>query len=749
MAVRVLFSLLLTAVITSLSGQGIIRGNIFDQETGEPVIYANVTLEDTEMGSTTNLEGFFSISNVEAGRYMLVATYLGYDTLREEVSLSQGQIVFKSLYMNPSSVELSTVNVSGRKAQARTEVRISTIDITPQQIEALPSTGGEADIAQYLQVIPGVISTGSQGGQIYIRGGSPIQNKIIMDGMTIYNPFHSIGFFSVFETETIRNVEVLTGGFGAEYGGRMSAVVDITTREGNRKRFGGLVSASPFQVKALVEGPLVKLREDGNYSASFLLTGKQSILEQTSPALYDYAIVDSVGSLPFNHRDIYGKFSLIADNGSKFDVFGFDYADDVNYPGTARYQWNSGGGGINFKLIPSSSNLIIGGVLAYSNYDITEEIIGNNVEDVEEKNSSISNFKVGLDFTYFGEFNEVNYGFEFNGFSTDIGFDNPFGIGFDLQNNNTEVNGFLKYKHTFGPLIIEPSIRLIYYASQGEFSPEPRLGAKLNATDFLRIKFAGGIYSQLLASTVNERDIVNLFTGFLTGDALQRAYHGVFGLEVDLAEGIELNVETYYKRYDDLLQLNRNKLVETDPDFISEIGDAYGIDFLLRYDIGRLFLWGTYSLGYVTRDNGEQEYPAIFDRRHNVNLVASYTFGQKNDWEIGARWNFGSGFRFTKILGFGERQDHGDLDGNPLTDNGTLIPIYSDQLNRGTLPDYHRLDITVKKRVEFTEHFKMEANVSVTNAYDRENILFVNPLRADDKLFQLPVLPSAGLKFEF
>lgn len=749
MTVRVILTFLVSLFFLNLYGQGIIRGNIFDSESGEPVIYANVLIEGTERGATTDLEGFFTISEVPAGRYTLITTYLGYDTLRTEVSLSGTQIVFKNLYLEPSSVELTTVNVSGRREQARTEVRISTIDISPKQIEALPSTGGEADIAQYLQVIPGVISTGSQGGQIYIRGGSPVQNKIIIDGMTIYNPFHSIGFFSVFETETIRNVEVLTGGFGAEYGGRMSAVVDISTREGNRKRFGGLVSASPFQVKALVEGPIVPLKEDGNFSASFLLTGKKSILEQTSPHLYDYAIVDSVGSLPFNHQDLYGKVSLIANNGSKFDFFGFDYADDVNYPGTARYNWNSGGGGVNFKLVPSSSNVLVGGVLAFSNYDITEEVIGESSDDVDVRNSKISNFKIGLDFSYFGLKNEVNYGLEFNGFTTEIAFDNPFGIAFDLVNNNTEVDGFLKYKHTFGDLIIEPSVRLIYYASQGQFSPEPRLGMKYNATDNLRFKFAGGVYSQLLTSTVSERDLVNLFTGFLTGDDLQKAYHAVFGVEVDLMEGLELNVEPYYKRYDNLLSLNRNKLSETDPDFISETGDAYGIDFLMRYDVGRLFLWGTYSLGYVNRDNGEQVYPAIFDRRHNVNLVANYTFGANNDWQLGARWNFGSGFRFTKILGFGERQDHGDLDGNPLTDNGELIPIYSPDLNRGTLPDYHRLDVTLKKRFEFSKYSNLEVNFSVTNAYDRENILFINPLRADNKLFQLPVLPSAGLKFEF
>jgi hypothetical protein len=747
---RKLYSfLVLIFTVSTIYGQGIIRGKIFDKESGEPILYANVLLEGTTMGTTTDLEGFFSINNVPPGRYLIVSTYLGYDTLREEVSLADGQIIFKNLYANPSSVRLSTVNVSGRREQARTEVRISTIDISPKQIEALPSAGGEADIAQYLQVLPGVISTGAQGGQIYIRGGSPIQNKILLDGMTIYNPFHSIGFFSVFETEAIRNVEVLTGGFGAEYSGRVSAVVDIKTREGNRKKTTGLVSGSPFQLKGLIEGPIVPLTDDNRLSVSYLLTGKQSILRQTSPTLYNYAIVDSVGSLPFDYSDIYGKLSIISDNGSKFNFFGFNFEDNVSYPGTATYGWKAGGGGMNFKLIPSASNIIVGGIISYSDYDIKEEIFKVSGEDPDPRTSRISNFNIGVDFSYFGEKNALNYGLQVNGFTTEIEFLNPFDIKFNQQENNTELSAFFKYKHTLGPVIIEPSIRLLYYASTGQFSPEPRFGMKINATDKLRFKLAGGVYTQQLTSTVSERDIVNLFTGFLTGDEIQKAYHAVFGVEVDVIKGMELNVEPYYKRYDKLLSLNRNRLTERDPEFISESGDAYGIDFLLRYDINQWYFWGTYSLGYVFRDNGEQRYPAIFDRRHNVNLLASYTFGEQKDWEFGVRWNFGSGFKFTKIIGFGERQDHSTIGNNPLVDNGELIPIYDDEINGGILPDYHRLDMTLKKRFEISRFLKMEANVSVTNLYDRENILFVNPLRADNKLFQLPVLPSAGLKVEF
>jgi len=743
--ISAIFSLI---CFNALQAQGTIRGNIYDKNTGEPIIYANVLIEGTDLGGTSDLDGFFTITNVPAGSYSIQVTYIGYDTLQVNSTVKNRGIDYQSIYMIPSSFELENVIVSARSERARSDVQISTLNISSEQISILPATGGEPDIAQYLQVIPGVISTGAQGGQIYIRGGTPVQNKILLDGMTIYNPFHSIGFFSVFETEAIKNVEVLTGGFGAEYGGRVSAIVDIKTKEGQRKEFGGLVAASPFQVKAMVEGPIIPFNEERNSSLSFLLTGKRSILRETSPSLYDYAIVDSIGSLPFDYEDIYGKLSFVGGNGSKINLFGFSFKDGVNYPGIAKYNWDASGGGLNFSLIPRNSSLLVNGVISYSNYKISELVFESATETVP-RTSGINDFGIKLNFGYFGTNNEVNYGFSVNGFTTDFEFLNPFDITFKQQDNNTEIAGYLKYKHTFGRLIVEPSVRIHYYASLGEASFEPRLGAKWNVTDHFRLKMAGGIYSQNLASSVNERDIVNLFSGFITTDELQKGVHGVFGFEADLFKGCDLNVETYYKGYDPLVTLNRNRLSLQEGQFVNETGEAYGVDFLLRYDIKNWYFWGTYSLGYIWRENDDQRYPAIFDRRHNMNLLLSYKWGAKNDWEAGLRWNFGSGFHFTKILGFGERQDHSDIGKDPKTGNGDLIPIFSSELNRGILPDYHRLDLTLKKRFEITKRFRMEANFSVTNAYNRDNILFVNPLRTDDKLFQLPVLPSVGLKAEF
>jgi len=187
-----LLTSLLFLTISAFAQSGTLRGNIFDTDTGEPIIYGNLQLQGTNLGTTTDFEGFFTLTNIPVGTYQIVVTYIGYDSLSLPITIKENQITYQRINIQPNSVQLSTVDVSARKEQARSEVQVSAITVTPQQITALPSIGGQPDIAQYLPVLPGIIFTGDQGGQLYIRGGSPIQNKILLDGMTIYNPFHSL-----------------------------------------------------------------------------------------------------------------------------------------------------------------------------------------------------------------------------------------------------------------------------------------------------------------------------------------------------------------------------------------------------------------------------------------------------------------------------------------------------------------------------------------------------------------------------
>ena len=755
----------------SVFAQNDVKGFVYEKSTEEPMMFCNVYLKGTTMGASTDINGFFNITKIPDGDYILMVTNLGYDTISESISLRNNQVLNKKIYLQESSVMLQAVSITADKIEARTETKTSVVNVTPKVITRIPTMGGQADLAQYLQVLPGVIFTGDQGGQLYIRGGSPIQNKVLLDGMVIYNPFHSIGLFSVFDTDIIRNAEIYTGGFGAEYGGRISSVMDITTRDGNKKRLAGKIGATTFGAKLTLEGPIKKAKNPEDASASFILSAKNSYLEYTSQNIYKGLLDGQV--LPYNYQDLYGKVSINAANGSKVNFFGFNFNDEVNnYKSISNFGWNSYGAGSNFVIIPGKSPVLIEGNIAFSDYKAALEENNN-----PSRTSSINGFNAGFAFTYFLGKNSLKYGIEMLGFKTVFDYTKSNGIRISQVENTTELGAYIKYKAQFDNLIFEPSFRVQAYASLSEVSPEPRLALKYNINDWFRIKAAGGYYTQNLIAANSDRDVVNLFYGFLSGQAdlpkyfdgeqvtskLQKAIHYILGTEFDVALNTTLNVEVYYKDFRQLTSMNRNQIFSSEDappgtpeiekkDFMVERGDAYGLDISLKYDSHKWYLWGAYSLGYVTKDyqNADGEivtYRTHYDRRHNVNLLATYTAGAKNQWEMSARWNFGTGFPFTMVSGFYEELPYNNIDFDPYTESGNLGILY-DELNTGQLPTYHRLDIDIKRKFYFTEDVLLEANFGITNVYNRQNIFYIDIVTAE-KIYQLPLMPSLGLTLSF
>ncbi|MEZ4909161.1 MAG: TonB-dependent receptor, partial [Saprospiraceae bacterium] len=361
------FILVTFIIIGSITAQqSSIRGNIYDDETGEEIIYANVILDEGKATANSDLQGFFTFNNLEPGVHTIKISYIGYLTYEKTFDLKAGKSIYEKILLKTEGVKLQSIDISAKKQQRTTETQISKIQISQKQLKALPAIGGEADIVQYLQVMPGIISTGDQGGQIYIRGGSPVQNKITLDGLTIINPFHFIGSFSVFETEAIQNVDVLTGGFNAEYGGRISAIVNIKTKDGNKKEVKGKVSANPFLAKALIEGPLIKMKENNPFNASFLITAKKSLIDKTAPVLYPWVNENDSLNMPFQFQDLYGKLSLDLGGGSKINAFGFNFTDKYLNPSVSDISWSNTGGGLDFRIVPGASNLIVDALFGYS-----------------------------------------------------------------------------------------------------------------------------------------------------------------------------------------------------------------------------------------------------------------------------------------------------------------------------------------------------------------------------------------------
>lgn len=764
-----------------------VRGVLYNKANGEPMPYEKIRLLSADSsnigGAITDLDGLFSMAKVPKGDYTVKAESFGYVTQNKKITVDKAEgfidVVFE-LEKVKDVLNIDEVKVTADAKRKKNEVLISQLKLDKKALERIPSVGAENDIVGAFSVTPGVVTTGDQGGQLYVRGGTPIQNKILLDGMTIYNPFHSIGFFSIFETELVKNVDIYTGGFDAVYGGRISSIMDITYRDGNTKKFSGKVSASPFLGKLVLEGPIGK--KDGPGGVSYVFSAKHSLIDYSSKVLYPGLNRDTVTGvspgMPFNFTDLYGKITVKGDGRSKFSVFGFHNNDRVNYD-EADINWQQSGGGINFLLVPQNSPIFIKGHVNGSNFaTVFNEILSET--DTVKRSSSIGGFDLGFDFSYFlKNESEFNYGFNFNGFNTNFVTYNEFARKIELNVFTTEIGAYGSYRLVTTRWVVQPSIRVQAYASYGTVSPEPRLGIKFNASENLRFKASGGRYSQNFTSASSDKDVVNLFNGLLTSptnvqetfvtqyqqeknpkNGLQYAWHAIFGVEYDFNKQLSMNLEGYYKYFSQLSNINQNKLYDDvsefayiddiyKKDFILEDGVSYGADLLLKYSGQRLFLWGVYSFGYSQRWDGFNYYFPVFDRRHNVNLVGTYLFGKNKDFEVSLRWNLGSGLPFTPTTGyFEENTFSGGVTTDYTTSNPSYVATLLGEFNSKRLPYYHRLDLTVKKQFKFKNETELEIIGSVTNLYDRDNIFYVNRITSK-AIYQFPILPSLGLSFKW
>lgn len=766
-----LFLTFLTSGLIVCAQNAEIRGFVYDKSTGEAITYATVLVENEQFGTLSDENGFYTLVGLSEKRYRVYVVSLGYDTVYHGVTLKDNENFNQNFYLSPINNLLDEARIDRDRIRRTTTTSISEINITPKQLTQIPTVGGEPDLVQYLQVLPGVVFSGDQGGQLYIRGGSPIMNKVLLDGMTIYNPFHSIGLFSVFDSDIIKSADVYSAGFSSEYGGRISAVVDVQTRDGNRSELAGKVNVNPFTSKLLLEGPIKKFKE-AEGSSSYIVSYKNSYLDKTSPVLYKYVGEES---LPYSFSDLYTKLSFNSSSGSYLKLFYFDHSDLVDFTGTTRYNWKSNGFGGKFLMVPQASKSVIDGFFAYSNY---------NIDQLEQqstpRSSGINGFNMGLNFTYFlKKSSKLKYGMEINGFKTLFKIFNAANREIDQDENTTELAGFVNYNLVvIDRLIFEPGFRIQRYASLGNTSYEPRIRFKYLINKKLRFKMAGGLYSQNLLSASSDRDVVNLFYGFLSGPEelpssiggqpivhrMQTSRHIVGGIEIDLNKVSNLNLETYAKDFTQVSNINRDKIYDDNlqyrdkpeylrKDFIVETGLAYGFDVTYKLQTKSLYVWTVYSYNNVSRYDGVRKYQPHFDRRHNINVVTSYAFGKDQQYEANGRWNFGSGFPFTLTQGFYENLAFGQ--GASLdytTANGDFTVVYDD-LNKGRLPYYHRLDISLKRTIVFLEKDNkprrfMEIIASATNVYNRDNIFYFDRV-SYKRVNQLPILPSLSVSYSF
>jgi len=752
----ILLLLILSISVHCLSQTGALKGFVYDASNGEPIRFCMVQLEGTSFGAMTDQSGNFIINKIPNGDYIVKVSIIGYETLSEPVAI-YSNVVQRRFLLQPASQMLETIQVDAEGQRRVHETRTSVISITPKDLSKMPSIGGTPDFAQYLQILPGIVSTGDQGGQLYIRGGTPIQNMLLLDGMLIYNPFHSIGLFSVFDTELINNADVYTGGFGAEFGGRISSVMDIKTKDGNKKRVSGKLDANLFGARMLLEGPFVKLKEDRGTALSFILSVKGSYLEHSAKVFYP----NVEKGLPYNYWDLYGKISLTTNTGTKLSLFGFNFDDKVNYSQVANYNWNNRGLGAYFLIIPGDVPMSMEGTLSYSAYQAAMNDAG-----YAPRSTALNGALFKWIFNYFVGRSVFSAGVDVNLFTTKYSYPDVFNNIQSIEPDyTTDIALFVKYKYNFKDiLLIEPSVRLQYYASLSATPIEPRLAFKYNLSKNVRLKLAGGLYSQNFVSITSDRDVVNLFYGFLSSpsesqlpnlflekemkNTLQKAQHVVLGVELDMLKYTHINIEGFFKNFSQLTAANRYKQFKDDYNFLWEKGVAYGGDITAKFEHKNFYIWAVYTLSWVKRTDDERTYFPHFDRRHNVNLLASYQWGKKRkSWQADVRWNFGTGFPFTQTQAFIPNLGYGHISDNWMENNEELYIKLAD-INLGRLPAYHRLDLSLRKKFFIGERNVIDVNASITNVYSYKNIFYVDRLTSKI-IYQLPILYSIGFGWSF
>ena len=766
---RILICVLALAPIVgqAQSTKSDIRGFVYDGDNGDRSVAAVVTaVKDKSDGTVvrsilSDNDGYYALTGLTPGDYWVRVSHPGFDTLYEKVKVLIGLNTKKDFYLQHiSKMEAVEISVKGKARDAQ----VGVTNIEARAIYKMPAVGAEPDILQYLQILPGVVFSGDQGGQLYIRGGSPIMNKVMMDGLTIYNPFHSIGLFSVFETDLIQTADVYSAGFGSEYGGRVSAVVDIKTRDGNRKRMAGKVGLTTFTSKLLLESPLRKYQQ-GKNNSSIAISYKNSFLRESSRLLYNYANPDK---LPYNFGDLFVKMSFNSANGGYTKLYGFRFSDNVAFPGSTRYGWTSTGLGGKFLVVPEQAKTRVDGYFLWSQYSIEQK-----EQDAKPRSSSIGGFNLGMNFSYNFKRDDFKWGIELNGFQTNFQLYNSNDRKINQLESTTEINTFGNYRVVRKRLICNIGLRNQYYASLGNGSLEPRFQLRYMPWKSIGIKFAVGMYSQNLMSAMSDRDVVNLFYGFLSGPdnlpdsfngkpvntRLQKARHAVAGFDYRINKKQTVNIESFVKIFDQITNINRDKLFSDDEfnldkpqrlrqDFIIENGNAYGGDVLYKYSDKHWYLWAVYSLTYVNRFDGISRYQPNFDRRHNANILLNYEFDKKHPSEVSLRWNFGSGFPFTQTQGYYEKYNFQQGIGTDYNaSNGQLGIVYA-QINRGRLPYYHRLDFSVKRKWVFREGSEFNLLFSVTNVYNRNNIFYYDRVKGK-RVDQLPILPALGCNYSF
>ena len=739
MAYRFFWIASLTILPSVLLGQGIdIRGIVADSVTRERIPYANVLLLGTGLGGASNIHGFYVVTNVPPGEYQVAVSSVGYQTQTKTIKVRAGDPISVDFLLAPKAVQMSEVIVTDNPRRQLSEIHSSIQILEQRDIHAVPMAAQE-DIFRSIGILPGIVSTSDVSSQFYVRGGAGDQNLILLDGMKIYNPYHAFGIYSVFDPDILKTTEVYTGAFPAEYGGRLSSVVNMITRDGGGKRLSGRGNINFLSGKLQLDGPVLP-------DFSWLVNARKSLFPKTFSKFF-------TNDLPLSFYDVFIKVTgLAAGVQGKFDFQSFFSGDDLksSNPLEPDYFWRNSAIGFTASGLVHN-RAFVDMVTFTSTFEAHRD--AKESKTVTPAKTRISETTVRANATFYTDSKDLYFfGFEFSFPTLEYALINNAGVSQTVSSSFLESGMWSHYQASWDRLQADFGLFLdlgTLFERGGQLEVlQPRLSLSYQLEGSWRAKIAYGRFTQNMITVNNEDDVIPIFDAWIQVPRdirSERADHYVAGIDGNVLRNLSASFQSYYKSYGSLIAYNRDKIDASDPDYIRATGKAYGLETLIRYGSPVLDLYAAYSLGWTTITNGDITYNPRYDRRHTLNLLSMLHLF--DGFDISLRWEFGSGLPFTQSIGYFDRlaltdifrQGYVHQTGDPYTLLGNK--------NASRLPSYHRLDASATYKFN-VRPIRGSLGVHVTNAYDKRNIFYFDR-RTGQQINMLPFFPTATLSLEY
>jgi len=742
---NIVFVIVLTLLISSnysLAQQsGKFRGIVTDSLSGEVLAYANVFIKNLGIGTSTDSRGYFLISSLPVSEdYAAEISYIGYERQTVYFKISNKKITHIDIALNPLDLELQTIEKLGERVSGGNVTDIGIQKLSAKRIESLPK-GVEPDIFRALQYLPGIQSSSDISAKFHVRGGASNQNQFLLDDISIYNPFHALGLFGSIDPEVINNVELHIGGFSAEHAGRLSSVVKMISKDGNKNKYHGSASSSFMSFKGLAQGPIPH--------GSFIISGRKSYSNKILNKFLDNQ------NVPIDFYDVFAKLNYSNDDflpNAKFSIVGFSSGDNIfnNNPLIADVKWSNNALGFTwfqFTKIPLFYSI----QASVSQFD--GELIPNSSGNRPIKNKVID-YTAKLDVSYvFDNKDEIVFGTKIKEVQTELLLENAIGNVKDIGplGAHANIGIYLKYKllrFVRFNADIGSRLNLVGLSRSGRSKFfEPRISLSYNFSEHLSFKSAFGIYLQEITTLSDEDEVITYFEPwFITPQYIPpaRANHFISGFEWKASKNISFDIEGYYKTVDNLPGLNENKIFLSDDELISGSSKSYGIDFLLRFNNSFLNFATSYSHGYVSKIMNNQKYSPRYDIRNSFKTILEVNIYK--GWKASTTWVLYSGVPFTLLTGYYDKLHFDDPNEKfSLFGSQQIAPLLGDR-NTSRLPEYHRMDLSISKSFKLS-FLKFHLNFSIINLYDRANIFYFHR-DTGERVNMLPFLPTAVIKVE-